>query len=182
MHIFALLLRKRGNSRDSLFSFLRIFDLKEEQIAQLLEEYFQDSELDDCFVTELNVSGNNINVFVDSDSDMGFDKCRKISRFLEGHFDETAVFGEKYKLEVSSPGIGKPLKFKRQYFKNIGRTVEVTTKDGEQVKGILKSVEDDRIELEYEVKEKQGKKKIKKTVQHPIKDEEIEKIIVKVSF
>ncbi|MCL4107789.1 UNVERIFIED_CONTAM: hypothetical protein GTU68_027174 [Idotea baltica] len=114
---------------------------------------------------------------------MGFNKCRKISRFLEAHFDETLVFGEKYLLEVSSPGIGKPLKFKRQFVKNIGRTVEVTTKeDGKKVKGLLKEVTESGIVLEYEIKEKQGKKKVKKTVLHPINDDEIEKIIVKVSF
>ncbi|GLR18964.1 ribosome maturation factor RimP [Portibacter lacus] len=157
--------------------------MKEEQIIQLLEAYFQESELEDCFVTELSVSGSKILVFVDSDSDMGFNKCRKISRFLESHFDETQVFGEKYLLEVSSPGIGKPLKFKRQYIKNIGRTVEVTLKeDGKKVKGLLKDANEEGVELEYEVKEKQGKKNIKKTILHPIKDEEIEKIIVKVSF
>jgi ribosome maturation factor RimP len=157
--------------------------LKEEQIIQLLENFFQESELEDCFVTELNVSGNKIMAFVDSDSDMGFDKCRKISRFLESHFDETQVFGEKYTLEVSSPGIGKPLKYRRQYLKNIGRTVEVTLKEeGKKVKGLLKNVTEDGVEIEYEVKEKQGKKNIKKLVLQKIAEEEIEKIIVKVSF
>lgn len=175
-------MRKRGNSFDSLFSFFRTFDLKEEQISQLLEAYFQESGLEDCFITELNVSGNKINVFVDSDSDMGFDKCRKISRFLESHFDESGAFGEKYTLEVSSPGIGRPLKFRRQYIKNVGRTVEVTMKDGEKVKGELKVVSEEGIEIEYQVKEKQGKKNIKKMVLQQIKDEEIEKIIVKVTF
>jgi len=105
--------------------------LKEEQIIQLLEEFFQESDLEDCFITELTVSGGKILVYVDSDTDMGFDKCRKISRYLEKHFDETQVFGEKYTLEVSSPGIGRPLKFKRQYIKNVGRKVEVTLKGEE---------------------------------------------------
>jgi len=176
-------LRKRGNSFDSLFSFLDHYNLKEEHIFELLEEYFKKNGLEDCFITELNVSGNKINVFVDSDSDMGFNKCRQISRFLEAHFDETGVFGEKYTLEVSSPGIGRPLKFRRQFIKNVGRTVEVTLKgEGKKVKGLLKKVSEEGLELEYMVKEKQGKKNIKKMVLHPIKNEEIEKIIVKVSF
>lgn len=157
--------------------------MKEEQITQLLEQYFQESELEDCFITELNVSGNRINVFVDSDSDMGFDKCRKISRYLENHFDETQAFGEKYTLEVSSPGIGKPLKFRRQWVKNVGRKVEVTLKgEDKNVKGELKAVTEDGVEIEYETKEKQGKKNIKKTVLQKIAEDEIEKIIVKVSF
>jgi ribosome maturation factor RimP len=157
--------------------------LKEEQIIQLLEGYFQDNELEDCFVTELTVSGSKIMAFIDSDSDMGFDKCRKISRFLESHFDESQVFGEKYTLEVSSPGIGKPLKYRRQYQKNVGRTVEVTLKDdGKKVKGLLKQVTEEGVEIEYEIKEKQGKKNVKKIILQKIAEEEIEKIIVKVSF
>ena len=135
--------------------------MKEEQIFKLLEEYFKENGLEDCFITELNVSGNKINVFVDSDTDMGFNKCRTISRFLEGHFDETGVFGEKYTLEVSSPGIGKPLKFRRQFVKNVGRKVEVTLKgDEKNIKGLLKSVSEEGVEIEYVVKEKQGKKNI----------------------
>lgn len=157
--------------------------MTEEQIIALLEEYFRSGELADCFVTELNISGTHIYLFVDSDSDMGFDKCRTISRFLEAHFDEHQSFGETYTLEVSSPGIGNPLKFKRQYFKNIGRKVEVTLKeDDKKITGELKSIDDKGIHVEYEVKEKVGKKNIKTMHLHFIEDGQIEKIIVKVSF
>ena len=84
---------------------------------------------------------------------------------------------------MSSPGIGNPLKFKRQYFKNIGRKVEVTLKEeGKKVTGILKSVDDNGIHIEYEVKEKVGKKNVKSMHLHFIEDGQIEKIIVKVSF
>lgn len=156
--------------------------MKEEQITSLLEDYFAEGELKDCFITELTVSGNKISVFVDSDSEMGFDRCRKISRFLEHHFDETQVFGEKYTLDVSSPGVGKPLKFKRQYAKNVGRTVEVSLKEGGKVKGLLKSVSPEGIAVEFIIKEKIGKKNVKKTILQEIEDDHIDKLIVKVSF
>jgi ribosome maturation factor RimP len=157
--------------------------LKEEQIIKLLEERFKEEDLNDCFLFDLIISGNKIAVFVDSDTEMGFDRCRTISRYLENHFDETNAFGEKYTLEVSSPGIGKPLKFKRQYFKNVGRKVEVDIlDDSKTVKGVLKSVIEEGIVVEYEQTRKQGKKKIKENVLQEIKHDEIEKIIVKVSF
>ena len=54
--------------------------------------------------------------------------------------------------------------------------------DGKKVKGLLKTVSDGDVEIEYEVKEKIGKKNIKRTILQPIAEEEIEKIIVKVSF
>lgn len=157
--------------------------MKEEQIIQLLEAFFQNSDLTDCFVTEVLVTGNKIMVFADSDTEMGLDRCRTISRYLESHFDETQVFGEKYTLEVSSPGIGKPLKFNRQYVKNIGRKVEVSIKgQAEKVVGILKEVDGECISVEFEVKEKIGKKNVKKIILQKIENKEIEKIIVKISF
>ncbi len=157
--------------------------MKEEQIIQLLEGLFEGEELNDCFVTELNISGNKIMVFVDSDTEMGFDRCRKISRFLEGHFDDTQAFGEKYTLEVSSPGVGRPLRFKRQYKKNLGRKVEATLKDEKKkVKGELTAVTETGIAVSYMVKEKVGKKNVKKNIIQEISDDEIETLIVKVSF
>lgn len=173
---------RKGERKIPSFCFMNIRNLTEEQILRFLEDYFQEGELADCFVTDLQINGSKIAVFVDSDSDMGFDKCRKISRFLEAHFDETKAFGEKYLLEVSSPGIGNPLKFKRQYRKNIGRKVEITTTEGPKVPGVLKEVNDKGVVVEYEIKVKEGNKKVKKMHQHIIADEEIEKIIVKVSF
>lgn len=149
----------------------------------MLENLFLGEEMKDCFVTDVKISGPKIMVFVDSDTHMGFDRCRKISRYLESHFDESKAFGERYTLEVSSPGIGTPLKYKRQYKKNIGRKVEVHLKEkGKKVKGMLKEVNQDNLIVEYEVKEKQGKKNIKKIILHEIEEKDIEKVIVKVSF
>lgn len=157
--------------------------MNEEQIRSLLLGLFKEEELNDCFITEVKISGNKILVFVDSDTHMGFDRCRKISRFLEAHFDETQAFGEKYTLEVSSPGVGKPLQFRRQYSKNIGRTVEVSVKgEKRKAKGKMIEVGPESITIEYMVKEKIGKKNVKKIVKQEIQDDQIEKLIVKVSF
>jgi ribosome maturation factor RimP len=48
----------------------------------------------------------------------------------------------KYRLEVSSPGLGRPLKLPQQYVKNIGRKLDVThkTSDGDaKMEGILQA-------------------------------------------
>ena len=157
--------------------------MKEEQIKKLLEELFEGEELNDCYIIDVNVNGKKIEVFLDSDTEMGFNRCRRISRYLENIFDETQAFGEKYTLDVSSPGVGTPLKFKRQYAKNIGRKVEVVLKStGAKVKGELKEVNENDIAVEFMIKEKQGKKNIKKTILQKIEEEDIEKITVKISF
>ena len=154
------------------------FDL-EKLIAQKLEE----EEFQDCYLVEVKgPNGGKLEVFIDSDSSMTFKKCQKMSRYLEGHIDEAKWLGEKYTLEVSSPGVGNPLKLKRQYAKNIGRKMEVKKIDGEKVEGILVTVDEDTIALEGKVRKKVGKKKVTEEVTTTIEFENIKTAKVKVSF
>lgn len=155
-----------------------------ERIAQLLEEkYRDDAEFADCFNVEIALKpGNQLFVFADSDSGMTFEKCQKLSRFLESHLDANLWLTDKYILEVSSPGIGRPLKFVRQYIKNVGRTVAVTLLDKTQQVGTLKSADDDKIVLEREVVELDGKKKKKVMAEVEIPLAQIEKTIVQLAF
>lgn len=152
-----------------------------EQIAALLEEKFEEEEFGDCFIVEINQNNTKLEVFIDSDSNITFEKCRKVSRYLEQHLDENGWLGEKYILEVSSPGIGRPL-VKRQYAKNIGRKLEVKLKEGSKYKGILKTVRDNAIELEEKVRVKEGKKKVNKILVHELHFDTIDKAIVKITF
>lgn len=153
-----------------------------EQIIELLKEKFQEEDFDDCFVVEVNQNNSKLEVFVDSDSNMTFQKCQKLSRYLEKHIDEKGWLGEKYVLEVSSPGITRPLKFKRQYSKNIGRKMEVKTDEGEKFSGKLTKIDDAKIYLEEKTRVKEGKKKVSKLLTHEIDFDHIEKAIVKISF
>lgn len=152
------------------------------KITSLLETKFEEEFFNDCFLVEINQNNSKLEIFVDSDSNITFEKCRKISRYLEQHIDENGWLGEKYTLEVSSPGITRPLLFKRQYAKNIGRKLEVKLKDEGKQKGVLVNVTDEAIHLEEKVRVKEGKKKVNKILTHEIAYENIEKAIVKISF
>lgn len=153
-----------------------------ERIDHLLtEKYTTDEAFADCFTVEIELKpGNKLYVFADSDSGMTFEKCQKLSRYLESHIDEGGWLGEKYVLEVSSPGISRPFKFVRQYVKNIGRNIEVTLSDKTKTEGLLKSAGDEKIVITFEVVEKEGKKKIKKQVETEIPYSNIEKAVVKI--
>lgn len=155
----------------------------EQQIESLLATKFEEEEFQDCFLIEVNHHpSNKLDVFIDSDSGVTFEKCQKISRYLEAILDEQGWIGEKYVLEVSSPGISRPLRLWRQYKKNTGRTLEVTLKDGTKKEGLLSEVQEDLILLEETVIELEGKKKIKKQVLTPVAFDNIKKTIVKISF
>ena len=155
-----------------------------ERITRLLEEkYTTDEVFADCFTVDIELKpGQKLYVFADSDSGMTFEKCKKISRYLESHLDTNGWLGEKYLLEVSSPGIDRPLKFPRQYTRNIGRTLAVTTTDKIQHLGTLQSADDQQIILTATVIEKIEKKKVERIIETPIAYENIEKAIVKLAF
>lgn len=155
----------------------------EDKIVDLLNTKFQEEEYQDCFLVEMKLSqSNKLEVFLDCDSGLTFEKCQRISRYLESYLDEEQWLGEKYTLEVSSPGVGKPLKMNRQYKKNIGRRVEVNFNEGKPQTGKLIAVDDESITIEYEITIKEGKKKRKEMNQQNILFENIKKTVVKVSF
>jgi ribosome maturation factor RimP len=155
----------------------------EATIANLLEDYFvAEEEFSDCYVVEINHSNKTVEVFVDSDSGMTFTKCQRISRYLEGYLDEEKPLGEEYILNVSSPGVDRPLKYHRQYVKNVGRTLEVTTTDGDTYSGQLKAASPAEIVLEAKRRIKEGKRKKTVVEDVTIAADAIKKAIVKISF
>ena len=155
-----------------------------EKIAQLLtEKYTTDEVFADCFTVDIELKpGQKLYVFADSDSGMTFEKCQKLSRYLESHLDVNEWLGTTYLLEVSSPGIDRPLKFPRQYLRNIGRTLAVTTTDKVQHLGTLQSADEQQIMLTATVTEKIDKKKVERIIETSLAYENIEKAIVKLAF
>jgi len=104
------------------------------------------------FLVEVDIKkGNVINVFVDGDKGISIDECVKISRNIESFFDREE---EDFELRVSSPGLSRPFKLIRQYKKYINREIVVKTADERKIIGVLKSVDENKIEIEI----KSGKK------------------------
>lgn len=155
----------------------------EDKITALLKDKFREDTFSDCFLVDLKLHAHNkLDVFIDSDFGITFEKCQQISRYLEQYLDEEQWLGEKYVLEVSSPGVSRPLTMRRQYPRNIGRKVEVKLKDGEKRSGTLKEVEEDRITLEEKVRKKEGKRKKTEIVETEISFNSIEHTKVKITF
>ena len=105
-----------------------------------------------AFLVELTLKnerrGTVVQAFVDTDEGIRIEECAEISRELGLVLETERVFERSYQLEVSSPGIDKPLRLLRQYPKNIGRrfTVQYRGKGvAETLTGILEGVEQDVI-------------------------------------
>lgn len=153
-------------------------------IRALLDEHLAGQ--DDMFVVDIVLSvGNQLQVFIDTDEGITLGQCKKVSRFLEGHLDENKWLTETYGIEVSSPGVGKPLKLERQYRKNIGRLLEVTLSDtGTKVKSRLLAVNGEGIVLQHEdkIKPEGAKKKVLTTITHEIPFVNIKNAVVQIEF
>ena len=71
-------------------------------------------------------------ILVDSEEGgVNLDSCTKISRELGDQLEEESGFIGTYRLNVSSPGLSRPLSDKRQYNKNRGRNAKVKFKEGD---------------------------------------------------
>jgi ribosome maturation factor RimP len=146
-----------------------------EQLTGMTEALLSDSAV---FLVDLKIKPtNNVKVFIDGDTGVSIDVISKINRALYKQLEESALFPDgDFSLEVSSPGLDEPLRFFRQYKKNIGRKVEVTLQDDTVLFGLLKEVHEAEITLQEEV----GKKKEIKETNLPF--DQIKKTIVQISF
>jgi ribosome maturation factor RimP len=146
-----------------------------EQLTGMTEALLSDSAV---FLVDLKIKPtNNVKVFIDGDTGVSIDVISKINRALYKQLEESALFPDgDFSLEVSSPGLDEPLRFFRQYKKNIGRKVEVTLQDDTVLFGLLKEVDEAEITLQEEV----GKKKEIKETNLPF--DQIKKTIVQISF
>ena len=154
----------------------------ESKIEDLLLLKFQEPEFTDCFVIEISIDKKKVEVILDADEGIKLNQCQRISRHVENWLDTELPLGEEYTIEVSSPGVSRPLVYLRQYPQHIGRTLEVVDTEGVMTEGELKSIENGQILLAFEQITKEGKKKIKENIQRTIPFENIKKAIVKLKF
>ena len=99
--------------------------------------------------------GTELWVYLDGeDRGVNLDECADISRELGFLIDAHELLDGKYRLNVSSPGLSRPLTDSRQYQKNIGRTIKVRFRaendETRKVQGELVSASDANITIAEE--------------------------------
>jgi ribosome maturation factor RimP len=108
----------------------------EKRVTALVEEKISDRP--ELFLVEVKMLPNNkLIIHVDGDEGISIQDCAAISRHVGFHLEEENTIEKAYNLEVSSPGVGEPLKLQRQYVKNIGRELSVKLNGGEIKEGKL---------------------------------------------
>lgn len=120
-----------------------------EKVLNIVNDELEGSDL---FLVDLRVGKDNkISVFIDGDNGVTIQNCIDLSRIIEGNFDREI---EDFDLSVLSAGIGEPLKLIRQYIKNIGRNISITTDENEQIEGELIMVDEEKVVVKQIPKKK----------------------------
>ncbi|OMH39076.1 ribosome maturation factor RimP [Motiliproteus sp. MSK22-1] len=95
-----------------------------------------------------------LRVFIESENGIQIDDCAEVSRQLSGVFDVEDPISGEYNLEVSSPGMDRPLFTLEQYLQYIGHKVQIKLRvpfDGRRkFSGLLKGVEEDEVVVEVD--------------------------------
>jgi ribosome maturation factor RimP len=94
-----------------------------------------------------------VRVLVDGENGITLDDIATVSQAVSDSLDADDPLGdEPYTLEVSSPGVDRPLTLPRHWRRNVGRLVAVTLTDGTQLTARLTAVDDTSATLETDTK------------------------------
>lgn len=128
----------------------------DQRVQRVVEEALTDESM---FIVDLTVRGVKgsrvVEVFLDSDNGLGIDTLATLNREIGFLLETEEIIEGKYTLNVSSPGLDRPLTLPRQYKKNKGRSLKVKykTEDGHS---LLKGELLDSDEAFIEVKSSSG--------------------------
>ncbi|MDZ7373151.1 MAG: ribosome maturation factor RimP [candidate division KSB1 bacterium] len=104
-----------------------------EEIRQLIEPLLEREGVE---LVDLELKGAPgrfiLRVFIDEEGGITIDRCTEISRKLSDFLDRKDPIPGRYVLEVSSPGVDRPLLQPRDFRRNVGREVRVEYRQGDE--------------------------------------------------
>jgi ribosome maturation factor RimP len=116
-----------------------------------------------------------VTCIVDGDISLNLDQVTSVSRVISELLDEAAFMGETpFTLEVTSPGVDRPLTQPRHFAKNVDRLLKIVKLDGSEVTGRILSNTDQDVTLTVTVK--------KETVEQTVALAGIKRAVVEIEF
>lgn len=145
---------------------------------------FIDARLEgtDCFPVKVEIlKGKDIVVEIDSDTRVDIDFVASLNQAIEAEF---APEIDDYNLEVGSVGLTSPLQLPRQFRKNRGNDVEVLTKDGKKLHGMLKDADEDGFVLATleKVKKEGEKRPVAEQVERRYAYGDVKSVVYEIKF
>lgn len=128
------------------------YEQKAEAMAQPIIDQFGFELVDVEYVKE---AGNwYLRFYIDKEGGITVDDCEVISRVLSDWLDKEDFIEDSYILEVSSPGLGRPLKKDKDFERSLGEQVEIrlykARNKQKEFEGALKSYDKDTVTIETE--------------------------------
>jgi ribosome maturation factor RimP len=127
-------------------------DVKQ-KVSDLIEGPLRDQGYDLAeVVLSRYKSAVTLKVFVYGENGVTIDECARLSKVVGDVIDDTDLFDKGYTLELSSPGLDRPLTELRDYRFRVGETVRIEFADPKRkrVKGEIVGAQDDRVELKMD--------------------------------
>ena len=130
-------------------------EVYEQKTEEILNPIVEKHGFDLWDVEYVKEGGNwYLRAYIDKPGGIMVDDCEVVSRELSDILDEKDFIDEAYILEVSSPGLGRPLKKEKDFARSLGEEVEVRTYRAidrqKEFIGILKDYDKDTVTIEYE--------------------------------
>lgn len=133
--------------------YLTVFENPNDRIKELAETVLEGRPI---FVLDVQVRGikgsRTVWIYIDSEEGgVNLDECAEISEELGLLIDAHKVIDGSYRLNISSPGLDRPLADPRQYSKNVGRRATVRFKkagDELRIDGIIRKFADNQLIIE----------------------------------
>ena len=156
---------------------LRNFMLRE-RVEKILDQVLE--QRTSLFLISMNVNpDNSIRIVLDGDQGVNLQDCIEVSRTIETQLDREQT---DFSLEVTSAGATSPLSNPRQYVKNIGRKLSVSTPES-NYEGNLTAADSNSITLEWKSREPKpvgkGKVTVQKKKEIPITEIREAKVVLK---
>jgi ribosome maturation factor RimP len=130
--------------------------VKDEELLQLIGPVVADLGLE-CLGIEYAPSRGNslLRVYIDApDRPVTIDDCEAVSRELSAQLDVNDPIEGRYQLEVSSPGIDRPLFTPAQFARFIGETAKISLNlpmgERKRLQGAIRAVDGDRITIDQD--------------------------------
>ena len=127
----------------------------ESRTEQFLLPVLKEHQFDLVDVEYVKEAGNwYLRAYIDKEGGITVDDCETISRILSDWLDRNDFIEESYILEVSSPGLGRPLKKEKDFARSLGDEVELRLyrprNRQKDFAGILKAYDRDTVTIETE--------------------------------
>lgn len=127
----------------------------EQKTEKMLEPILAENHFELVDVEYVKEGGSwYLRAYIDKPGGITVDDCEIVNRALGDLLDQDDFIEDSYILEISSPGLGRPLKKERDFERSLGEEVEIRTyrmvNKQKEFRGILKAYDKDTVTIELE--------------------------------